>query len=167
MIRETATSETAAPVGQRGFSMLEVLISLLILSVALLGIAALVSISLKADDSAYMRTQANDLTYQILDAMRADRSDAINGCYNGTFTATTGSPGCSSPAVTLALTQWQLALTALPSGASGTISTNVVGGVTEVDVSITWNDSRAQQSFVQSGFGFGSPTYSLSVESAL
>lgn len=147
--------------------MLEVLISLLILSVALLGIAALVTISLKADDSAYMRTQANDLAYQILDAMRADRSDAINHCFDGTYTATTGTPACSATAVTVPLAQWQQALTVLPSGASGTILTTTVGGVTDVNVSISWNDLRAQNSFAQSGFSFASPTYSLSVESAL
>lgn len=146
----------------RGFSLLEVLIALLILSVALLGIAALVSISLKADDSAYMRTQADNLAYQVLDLMHADRSDAVNGCFDSTFSAGgTALSVCGSAAANVALLQWQQALTALPSGV-GTIKTIVANGVTTVTVVISWNDVRAQNSLL-----LGAPTYNLSVESAL
>ncbi len=43
-----------------GFSLIEVLIALVILSIGLLGIAAMVSESLKSKDSSYYRTQALD-----------------------------------------------------------------------------------------------------------
>lgn len=150
----------------RGFTLLEVMIALLILSVALLGIAALVTISLKADDSAYMRTQADNLAYQVLDFMRADRSDAVNSCFNGTFTAggTVASTCGSASAATTELWQWQQALTALPAGASGTVTTSVVNGVTIASVSIQWNDSRAHDSLHGTTSTY---TSSLGVESAI
>ncbi|MHB8346033.1 MAG: type IV pilus modification protein PilV [Acidiferrobacterales bacterium] len=150
------------PLHSRGFSLLEVLIALLILSVALLGIAALASISLKADDSSYMRTQADNLAYQAIDLMHSDRSDAVNGCFDSTFNAGGTAPSvCGSTAANVALLQWQQALTALPSGV-GTISTSAANGVTTVTVVISWNDTRAQNSLL-----LGAPAYNLSVESAL
>jgi len=60
-----------------GFSLLEVLISLVIMSVGLLGVAGLISTTLKGNDSAYMRTQATAQAYNIIDRMRANM-DGVN-----------------------------------------------------------------------------------------
>lgn len=150
----------------QGFSLLEVMIALLILSVALLGIAALVTISLKANDSSYMRTQADNLAYQVFDFMRADRSDAVNGCFSGTFYAgQTASSSCgTSSAATTALLQWQQNLQALPPGGYGIVITSVVNGVTTASVTIYWNDSRAHNSLHGTTSTY---TSSLSVDSAI
>ena len=73
-----------------GFSLIEVLIALVILSVGLLGIAAMVSESLKSKDSSYYHTQALNMANGILDRMRANRPTAIsNGYDTGTFGGTT------------------------------------------------------------------------------
>lgn len=147
---------------RRGFTLIEVLVTLLVLSIGLLGIAKLLLVSSRANDSAYLRTQATSLAYSILDSMRANRTAAVAGNYNGSSAAATN-PGTqcavSSPCSTQMIAQydlwnWQQALTTGlgPSG-SGTVATaNVtdpVTGGTDVTATITvqWNDNVAQQTF--------------------
>ncbi|MCG8325881.1 MAG: type IV pilus modification protein PilV [Thiotrichales bacterium] len=79
-----------------GFSLMEVLIALLVLSVGLLGLAALQAVSLKANHSAYQRTQATFLAYDIMDRMRANRNQAIAESYDRNVGAT--APSCSGAA---------------------------------------------------------------------
>lgn len=67
---------------QRGFSLLEVLIAVLVLSVGLLGMAALQINALKNNQSSFQRTQAVMLSYYMLDAMRANRDDVAAGSYD-------------------------------------------------------------------------------------
>jgi type IV pilus assembly protein PilV len=67
---------------QRGVGLIEVLVAVLLLSIAFLGIAALQARSLSTNNSAMARSMATVASYSILDAMRADRAVAINGGYN-------------------------------------------------------------------------------------
>lgn len=149
---------------RNGFTLVEVLVTLLVLSIGLLGIEKLLLVSSRANDSAYLRTQATALAYSILDSMRANRQSAVSGGYSVTSSTTLTDPGvtCStagSPcdSATIAqydLWQWKNDLTTDlgPSGV-GTIATaNVTDpltGTTDVTATITvqWNDSVAQQSF--------------------
>ncbi len=55
-----------------GFSLLEVLIAIIIVSTGVLGIAGLQVMSLQNKTSALFRTQANQLAYDILDRARAN-----------------------------------------------------------------------------------------------
>ena len=55
--------------------------ALVVLSVGLLGVAKLVLGAVHADDSAYMRGQATQLAYELLDQMRANRPGAIASNY--------------------------------------------------------------------------------------
>jgi type IV pilus assembly protein PilV len=57
-----------------GFTLVEVLVSLLVISIGLLGVAKLVLAAMKANDSAYFRGQATNLAYAILDDIRANRA---------------------------------------------------------------------------------------------
>lgn len=63
---------------QSGFSLIEVLITVLILGVGLLGLALLQSISLRNGTSAAHRTQATNLAYEMIDMIRANRPEAGN-----------------------------------------------------------------------------------------
>lgn len=67
---------------QGGFSLLEVLVTTVILAFGLLGMAGLQGLSLRNNNNAYMRTQANLLAYEIVDSMRANRDAAIANDYN-------------------------------------------------------------------------------------
>lgn len=55
-----------------GFSLVEVLVAVLVLSVGLLGLAALQVTGLRASDSARMRTEASMAAYDLADRLRAD-----------------------------------------------------------------------------------------------
>lgn len=57
---------------RRGFTLLEVLIALLVFSLGLLGMAGLLIVSVKANHSAYLRTQASFLAQSMADRMRAN-----------------------------------------------------------------------------------------------
>ncbi len=67
---------------QSGLSLLEILIAVLVLSIGLLGLAALHATSLKANHGAYHKSQATFLAYDMADRLRANRPQAINGSYN-------------------------------------------------------------------------------------
>ena len=66
-----------------GFTLLEVLIAVLVLSIGLLGLAGLQITSLKFNHSAYMRTAATNLAYDMTDRMRVNRGQALTGAYDG------------------------------------------------------------------------------------
>jgi type IV pilus assembly protein PilV len=66
---------------QAGFSLIEILITLVVLSIGLLGLAALHAESLRSSRSAYLRTKAVSLASDMADRMRANRPGAIAGDY--------------------------------------------------------------------------------------
>lgn len=62
------------PLRQRGVTLIEILITLLVLGVGLLGLAALQGISLQSGHTSYIRTQATNFAYEVADHARANRS---------------------------------------------------------------------------------------------
>jgi len=71
----TCTAATANP-GTKGFTLLEVLVTLLLLSVGMLGIATLYLESLRINRLALHRTQAVTLAADLADRIRANRDPA-------------------------------------------------------------------------------------------
>ncbi len=68
-----------------GFSLIEVLVALLVLSIGLLGLAALQTTGLAFNHQSYERTQAVLQAYDIIDRMRANKSgtgSTINSTYD-------------------------------------------------------------------------------------
>lgn len=80
---------------QGGFTMIEVLVSALILSVGLVGVAGLQALSLRNNQSAYMRSQASALAYDLADRMRTNVAGANAGFYAPAQAASHTS--CSTP----------------------------------------------------------------------
>lgn len=147
-----------------GFSLIEVLISLVILSVGLLGIAAMVSVSMKSKGSSYLRTQALAQSAAIIDRMRANRATATAGGYNctdirGTVTCPSGAltqQTCDSSTNTclpaqiadMDMYEWTQDLqnllgNGIATNVSYNIATTLVGQYTQVQVSISWDDTIA------------------------
>jgi type IV pilus assembly protein PilV len=122
-------------------TLIEVLVALVVISVGLLGIAALQLSSLKANQESYGRTQASVLAGEILDRIRANQREFLEDRYevalNGTGTAATPSGND--------LAAWQASIDRLLPGGSalagGAIATDVLTGV--VTVTIQWSE-RAQ-----------------------
>jgi type IV pilus assembly protein PilV len=65
-----------------GFTLIEALVALVVLSVGLLGLAMLQITSLQANTDAYYRTQASLHAYEIMDRMRANPTAAASGLYH-------------------------------------------------------------------------------------
>ncbi|MFC0153967.1 type IV pilus modification protein PilV [Xanthomonas dyei] len=63
---------------QRGFSLIEVLVAVLILAIGLLGFALLQTTSVRMSKSAAIRTQATNLATELLDQMRVNRLSAAS-----------------------------------------------------------------------------------------
>ncbi|WP_339615911.1 type IV pilus modification protein PilV [uncultured Gilvimarinus sp.] len=62
---------------QSGISLIEVMITVLILSTAILALAALHTRSLQYNTSAYMRSQANIMAYDVIDRIRAQSAHDV------------------------------------------------------------------------------------------
>ena len=67
---------------QAGFALLEVLVAVLVLSIGLLGIAGLQVSGLRFNHSAYMRSQATLLAYEMADRMRANQPTMLANGYD-------------------------------------------------------------------------------------
>ena len=67
---------------QAGVSLIEVLVSTLILAIGLVGVAGLQAMSLKNNQSAQMRSQASSLAYDLADRMRGNVAAANAGLYD-------------------------------------------------------------------------------------
>jgi len=135
-----------APNKQQGFSLLEVLITLVILAIGLLGLAGLQATGLKNNLSAYHRTQATQLAYDIADRMRANISAIGSYATNDPSAASTNAAclevgAACTPTVMAShdLKEWSQAITSeLPFG-QATITPNIAG---IHKISIQWDDNR-------------------------
>ena len=80
----------------RGFTLIEVLVSVIILAVGLLGIARLQGLSLRNNQSALLRTQATQFAYDMADRMRTNNLGFSAGNYN--LPASTAVSNCETAA---------------------------------------------------------------------
>jgi type IV pilus assembly protein PilV len=139
---------------ESGVSLIEVLVSLLIFSIGMLGLAGLQGTALKTADSSNLRATAAILSHEILENMRANRTAALAGQYNLDITAQTpASPtkDCDTASCTSAelaahdLDKWWNKIVGNNNTASqfpnGDASIAVANGVTTI--TILWNDARA------------------------
>lgn len=148
---------------QAGFTLIEVMIAVLIFSVGLLGMGALMVISVKTNQSSYLRSQASFLAQAMADRMRANLGliNSYNGTYNaGTAAADPCAAGvaCSPAAmVTRDRAVWsQQLIDALPNptavvacngaplvGIPGSAGANPYNGL--CTLTITWDEATLQR----------------------
>ncbi len=136
----------------QGFSMLEMMIALLVLSIGLIGLASLQARGQQFNHAAYVRTQAAFLAYDIMDRMRSnsdslsDNGNADDGGYvlkkgECPDTLDCGGESCTpTDMVRYDLAQWCNSLAStLPLG-QGEIKWNKTDGLYTVD--IYWVEDR-------------------------
>lgn len=147
-----------------GFTLIEMLIALAVLSIGLLGIAALQMRGQQYNHAAYIRTQGTSLAYEIIDRMRANIACAddvvarpagfatfsppdpmITGCVAG-YGANTGVADCINNTCTpeqlrnFDLGQWQDNIeTFLPNGA-GRVFWNAGATPPVYEITVSWRD---------------------------
>ena len=133
---------------QAGMSLIEVMVSVLIMGIGLLGIAALQTTALRNGQSSLERSQAVIQSYAIVDAMRANRDQALAGAYATGGYACTGHAGG-----TLAdndLQSWLASLkTTMGLGADATTCGSVACDANAIcTIGVRWDDSRASDNAV-------------------
>jgi type IV pilus assembly protein PilV len=117
---------------QRGTTLVETLVALLVLSIGLLGVAALQVNALQTNQGAHIRSQASVLAYDLADRMRANRAVALAGGYSVTYGVTPGGTNLNE----LDLQDWKAALTnTLPDGDGELV---LVGNIAVIRV--RWHD---------------------------
>jgi type IV pilus assembly protein PilV len=125
---------------QRGTTLVETLVALVVLSVGLLGIAALQMTSLSNNRGAHLRSQAQVLAYDIADRMRANRNVALANGYAVTFAGTIAGTDLRA----LDVQAWKATLAqALPGGQG-----EIVAAGNMVRISVRWTDSLGVQTFI-------------------
>jgi type IV pilus assembly protein PilV len=142
MTKRASTSRHthAMPARHRGISLIELLVSLLIFSFGMLGLAGLQTRALSFSQSSMQRSLATSLTDDILDRMRADRANAINNNWDTALTDTSSSI-TGSLLYQTDLKDWKQAVEAtLPEGRAS-VGVDVNGVVTIV---VEWSDSRGK-----------------------
>jgi len=119
---------------QNGSSLIEVLVTMIIVSLGLLGQAGLVAMSSKANNSAFMRSQATLLTYDILERLRLNRSLAIAGNFNIHYAVSGADPSDSVPSGTaiqnVELRDWKANIEKALSSGDGQVDVDSNGNVT-------------------------------------
>lgn len=140
-----------------GFTLIEVLIAALVLALGLLGLAGLQATSIRNNLSAYNRSQATQLAYDMADRMRANKIESVDPATGNIIaasayitiasTAATAQASCTTVSGCTGaqmaqndLFQWNTALiSTLPSG-TGTIT--VVAATRVFTITVNWDDNR-------------------------
>lgn len=127
---------------QRGLTLIEVLVALLVLSIGMLGIAALQLGALKQNTSAFWASQGVWAAYDMADRMRANTVGVQQAAYNGlvvdgTETVVNCNSGCAPGTLaTYDAYLWGQKIATLPSG-EGHIDSNGDGTFT---ISVMWDE---------------------------
>ena len=134
---------------QKGISLLEVLIALVVLSIGLLGLAQLQVTGIKQNQDAWLRSQATNLTYDMLDRLRVNRNAARGGNYDQAFPAQVACvrnrQNLAIPAganlATRDLIEWNnIVACSLPDGRGQIIH----HGNNQFTVEVRWNEDRVE-----------------------
>lgn len=128
------------PNAQRGASLIEVLVAVIIMSIGLLGVAAMQSVTLRNSQGSMERTQAVIQSYTILDAMRANLAAARGGAYDIN--------SCTVPAAGATLVQadqraWIQSLKATLGDSDAVCGTVACAADDVCTITVTWDDTRA------------------------
>lgn len=143
------------PSGHRlgGFTLLEVLIAIVVLSIGLLGLAGLQAAGLRNNNSAYMRTIATQQVHDIADRMRANPSGVRAGDYDNITNVIPADPGClvagcsPSQMATYDAFNWNTMNSNLLPLGTGTVTRipNPLGvdpATNRFTITIAWDDNR-------------------------
>lgn len=143
---------------QIGAGLLEVMISVLIMGIGLLGIAAMQATALKNSQSSLERSQAVIQSYAILESMRANRPAAIAGQYNLALTCN------PPPAGTLAQSDTNAWIASLETTLGNTANTcgSIQCNGADCTVTVQWDDSRGT-----GNAGAGNATYQIATRTQI
>jgi len=128
---------------EAGFTLIEAMVTLVILSVGLLGLAGMIAQSLRFNQGGYTRSQGTFLAYEIIDAMRADAGNASDYAvaYNDAVHVCITNPDSADNLVNATLGCWYGRIERELPGGSATIVQNPGGGnPLEYEITMSWID---------------------------
>lgn len=146
---------------QGGFSMIEILITLVIIATALLGTAGLQLYAMRNVKSADQRTQAVFLVSELIERMEANKAGAVAGAYVTSGVAATSFGGdcmagsCNSSQIAgYDLDQWTASVASAVPGASWNVSAAASGVLSTYTVRVQWTDRDKQAASGVAGVPF-------------
>ena len=141
--RDVAMASNLSMGKARGFTLIEVLVTVVVISVGLLGIVALQVVSLRNNHESYLRTQATALADDIIDRIRSNRDNAPSYTVALAASLSGGTQAAND------VTEWKSQLktllpktgTSTPVDADGAITvTTLATGRYQVVVTIQWGE---------------------------
>ena len=182
------TQPIACPAHMRGFSLVEVLVTLVVVSVGLLGLAKMESLALVSTNVAGTRSIAAIQASSLAAAMHANRGFWGGGTAPASATVTATSAGawtigdtglsvaatCTTSGATACdnahmaaydVQQWAIAVGKLLPGYLATIQCNTANAPVNCTVSITWAENAVAATSQQKAMSsLNQPVYTLYVE---
>jgi type IV pilus assembly protein PilV len=139
------TQPAFSPDAQRGMTLVEVLVTMVIISVGLLGVAALQMTSLKGTQESYVRSQAAMLAADMLDRMRANQAGFRAGNYDMADDATGfDQAGTAGTLAAADITTWQATINRLLPGSDDDAAGRVVRTGNIATITIRWREREEQ-----------------------
>jgi type IV pilus assembly protein PilV len=154
---QTLTNRLPGARAQRGFSMLEILITLFLLTMWLLASAGVQSSSLQFTKAAAFRTQAVYLATELAERMQANKTAAVAGSYvysGGTISSSTDCTTAlcsSSNLATFDLAEWTGRVTAALPNATISITTAGAANPITYTIVVSWTDRRTDRTYSSTG----------------
>lgn len=125
---------------EKGFSLIEILVSLFVVSLTILGVLALQGNSLKNNQGAWLRSYADIMSNDIFERMVANRQYAMAGAYDHALGSSI--PSASGSMANIDLNQWLTGLAnGLPEG-DGSVTCNTQG---LCRVQVQWKDMSVNE----------------------
>ncbi len=161
---------------QSGFTLIEVLITLVVFAVGLLGLAALQIRAMQFVHDAYIHSQAQVLAYDVLDRIRANRIEAMSlttSNYVLTFDDNPAAPGtncaatdCTAPEMAqFDLYEWREMLKEhMPQGKGAISFSDPATGRRIYTIQIQWLDDRTSTVTDEASFNDRFQTFSFEAE---
>jgi type IV pilus assembly protein PilV len=126
-------------------TLVEVLVTLVVVSIGLLGVAALQLTSLKSNQESYVRSQAAMLAADILDRMRSNQTGFKAGDYDMANDATGfDQAGASGTVAATDIAAWQATINRLLPGSDGDAAGRIVRNGRIVTITIRWAEREEQ-----------------------
>jgi type IV pilus assembly protein PilV len=126
-------------------TLIEVLVTLVLISVGLLGVAALQLTSLKSNQESYVRSQAGMLAGDILDRMRSNQTGFNAGNYDMANNALGfDQAGQAGTAAATDIAVWQAAINGLLPGSDSDAAGRIVRNGRIVTITIRWREREEQ-----------------------
>ncbi len=147
-------SENSRCNSQKGFTLFETLIAVIIMAIGLIGMAGLQTKTAVYTEASLYRSQASMLAQEIIERMRSNPTQAMEGAYDieRLPNLTTSCTGLDKYCSVVDIRDHDLAVwsdrvrAALPDG-TGTITTvaGAAGEPVNITVILSWDDSRGQK----------------------